>query len=239
MYFGGVEPVEEPIPVQPAQHYTMGGIPTDLEGATPVKGLYAVGECACVSVHGANRLGGNSLLDTIVFGKRAGAKAVEYAKEAWVSFPNVVIKEETERIQALLNRKEGVKTPEIKKALGSTMFNKVGLFRHRRELETVKRNVAALKRQFENVCIMDSSLRFNTSLVETLEVGFTLALAEVIIACALSRKESRGAHYRNDYPERDDAKWLKHSLAVRTADGPKLSYKPVTITRWQPEERGY
>jgi len=240
VYFGGVDPVEELIPVQPAQHYTMGGVPTGLDGAAPVEGLYAAGECACVSVHGANRLGGNSLLDTIVFGKRAGAKAAEYAKEASVvSFPDIALKEETQRIETLLNRKEGVKASEIKKALGSTMFDKVGIFRHKRELEIAKRNVAALKRQFTNVCVMDSSRRFNTSLIETLEVGFALDLAEVIIASALARRESRGAHYRLDYPKRDDTKWLKHTLAVRTAEGPKLSYKPVTITRWQPEERGY
>jgi len=240
IYFAGVDPVKEPIPIQPAQHYTMGGVPTDSDGATSVKGLYAAGECACVSVHGANRLGGNSLLDTVVFGRRAGTKAAEYVREVSVaSFPDAALKEEQKRIEALLNRKEGVKASEIKKALGSTMFDKVGIFRHKRELDTAKRNVATLRRQFENVCVMDSSRKFNTSLIETLELGFALDLAEVIAAGALARRESRGAHYRTDYPKRDDAKWLKHTLAVRTAEGPKLSYKPVTITRFQPEARGY
>ncbi len=240
IYFAGADPVKEPIPIQPAQHYTMGGVPTDLDGATSIKGLYAAGECACVSVHGANRLGGNSLLDTVVFGMRAGAKAADYVKEVSVtSFPESALKEEQKRIETLLNRKEGVKASEIKKALGSTMFDKAGIFRNKRDMETAKRNVAALKRQFENVCVLDSSRKFNTSLIETLEVGFGLDLAEVIVAGGLARKESRGAHSRVDYPKRDDAKWLKHTLAVRTAEGPKLSYKPVTITRFQPEARGY
>jgi len=240
VYFAGVDSVKEPIPIQPAQHYAMGGIPTDLDGATSIKGLYAAGECACVSVHGANRLGGNSLLDTLVFGKRSGAKAAEYSKEvSAVSFPEAALGEEEKRIQTLLNRKDGVKPSEIKKALGNAMFDKVGIFRHKRDLETAKRNVATLQRQFQSVCISDSSRRFNTSLIETLEVGFELDLALVIIAGALARKESRGAHYRVDYPKRDDAKWLKHTLAVRTAEGPRLSYKPVTITRFQPEARGY
>jgi len=240
IYFAGIDPVKELIPIQPAQHYTMGGVPTDLDGVTPIKGLYAAGECACVSVHGANRLGGNSLLDTVVFGKRAGAKAAEYAKGvSALTFPQDALGEEEKRIETLLNRKEGVRASEIKKALGNVMFDKVGIFRNKRELENAKRNVATLKSQFQNVCVMDSSRKFNTSLLETLEVGFALDLAEVIITCALARKESRGAHYRVDYPKRDDAKWLKHTMAVRTAEGPKLSYKPVTITRFKPEERGY
>jgi len=240
IYFAGVDPVKEPIPIQPAQHYTMGGVSADLDGATSIKGLYAAGECACVSVHGANRLGGNSLLDTVVFGRRAGAKAAEYAKQvSVVGFSETALKEEEKRIEALLSRKDGVKASEIKRALGSTMFDKVGIFRNKRDMETAKKNVATLKRQFENVCVLDSSRKFNTSLIETLEVGFGLDLAEVVVACALARKESRGAHFRTDYPKRDDATWLKHTVAVRTAEGPKLSYKPVTITRFQPETRGY
>jgi succinate dehydrogenase / fumarate reductase flavoprotein subunit len=240
VYFAGVDPVKEPIPIQPAQHYTMGGVPTDSNGATSVKGLFAAGECACVSVHGANRLGGNSLLDTVVFGKRAGANAAGYAKEALgMSFPEAALKDEQLRIDTLLNRKEGVKASELKRALGTTMFDKVGIFRNKRDLETAMRNVAALKRQFAGIVVMDSSRRFNTSLIEILELGFELDLAEIIVACALARKESRGAHYRIDFPKRDDSKWLKHSLVVRTAEGPKISYKPVTIAQFKPEERGY
>jgi succinate dehydrogenase / fumarate reductase flavoprotein subunit len=240
IYFAGVDPVKEPIPIQPAQHYTMGGIPTDQDGATSIKGLYAAGETACVSVHGANRLGGNSLLDTIVFGKKAGAKAAEYAKEApSPSLPDTATREEEKRIDTLLNRKEGTKAQAIKEALGNTMFEKVGIFRQKRDLEMAMKNVTALKRQFENVIVMDSSRRFNTSLTETLEIGFELELAETIVAGALARKESRGAHFRVDYPKRDDAKWLRHTLATKTPDGPKLFYRPVTVTRWQPEARGY
>jgi len=240
VYFVGVDPVKEPIPIQPAQHYTMGGVPTDLNGATPVKGLFAAGECACVSVHGANRLGGNSLLDTVVFGKRAGASAADYVKEASsIGFPETALKDEQVRIDTLLNRKEGVKASELKRALGTTMFDKVGIFRNKRDLETAVRNVAALKKQFSGIAVLDSSRKFNTSLVEILELGFELDLAEVTVACALARKESRGAHYRTDFPKRDDSKWLKHSLAVRTAEGPRISYRPVTITQFKPEEREY
>jgi succinate dehydrogenase / fumarate reductase flavoprotein subunit len=240
IYFAAVDPVKEPIPIQPAQHYTMGGVPTDLDGATQVKGLFAAGECACVSVHGANRLGGNSLLDTLVFGRRAGAKAVEYAKGSTaISYPGEAARKEEQRIEALLKRKGEVKTSDIKKKLGSIMVEKVGIFRRQNELETAKTDVTRLRREFAKVSPMDSSRKFNTSLLETLEVGFTLDLAEVIIAGALARKESRGAHYRVDYPKRDDVNWLKHTLAYRTAEGPKLSYKPVTITRFQPTARGY
>ena len=240
IYFAGVDPVKEPIPIQPAQHYTMGGIPTDLDGATPMKGLFAAGECACVSVHGANRLGGNSLLDTIVFGKRAGEKAAEYAKGSMTAgFSKEAVKKEEQRIETLLKRRSEVKASDIKRKLGSVMVEKVGIFRHQNDLETAKTAVARLKLEFAKVSPMDSSKKFNTSLLETLEVGFTLDIAEVIIAGALARKESRGAHYRTDYPKRDDANWLKHTLAHRTAEGPKLSYKPVTITRFQPTARGY
>jgi succinate dehydrogenase / fumarate reductase flavoprotein subunit len=240
IYFAGVDPVKEPIPIQPAQHYTMGGIPTDLNGATPVKGLFAAGECACVSVHGANRLGGNSLLDTIVFGRRAGAVAAESIKDSSViSYPRQTVKKEEERIKSLLKRKSGVKASDIKKKLGNTMIEKVGIFRRQNELEIAKTVVLRLKREFFKVSPMDSSSKFNTSLVEALEVGFTLDLAEIIIAGALARTESRGAHYRVDYPKRDDTNWLKHTLAHRTASGPELSYKTVNITRFQPAARGY
>lgn len=240
IYFAGVDPVEEPIPIQPAQHYTMGGVQTDLDGATLVNGLYAAGECACVSVHGANRLGGNSLLDTVVFGRRAGAKAAEYAKKASeIGFPDDALKKEEERIEQMLNKKGGEKSSFIKKMLGEIMVEKVGIFRDKKGLESAKRDVQKLKQRFANVGVEDSSRSFNTSLIETLEVSFTLDLAEVIIAGALARKESRGAHFRLDYPKRDDAEWLKHTLATLTVEGPKLSYKPVTITRFQPEARGY
>ncbi len=239
-YFAGIDPVKEPIPIQPAQHYTMGGIPTDHDGATSIKGLFAAGESACVSVHGANRLGGNSLLDTIVFGRKAGEKAAEYAKDAPdPDLLDTAVREEEKRIDTLLDRKEGMKAQTIKDALGHTMFEKVGIFRQKRDLETAVRNVAALKHQFESVAVIDPSRRFNTSLTETLEVGFELELAEIIVAGALARKESRGAHFRLDYPKRDDDKWLKHTLATKMLEGPKLSYRPVAITRWQPEARGY
>lgn len=156
-----------------------------------------------------------------------------------MGFPEAALKDEQVRIDELLNRKEGVKASELKRALGTTMFDKVGIFRNKRDLETAIRNVAALKRQFEGIAVLDSSRKFNTSLVEILELGFELDLADVIVVCAVARKESRGAHYRTDFPKRDDSKWLKHSLAVSTAEGPRISYNPVTVTRFKPEERGY
>jgi succinate dehydrogenase / fumarate reductase flavoprotein subunit len=240
IYFAGVDPVKEPIPIQPAQHYTMGGVPTDIDGAAPAKGLFAAGECACVSVHGANRLGGNSLLDTVVFGRRAGAKAAEYAKEMTeASFPSDAVKREEEKIDQMLKGKEGEKSAELKRALGEVMVEKVGIFREKAKLESAAKDVQLLKRRFANVSVEDSSRTFNTSLIEALESSFALDLAEVIVAGALARKESRGAHSRVDYPKRDDDKWLKHTLATFTPKGPKLSYKPVTITRFKPEARGY
>lgn len=240
IYFAGIDPVKEPIPIQPAQHYTMGGVPTDIDGEAPTKGLFAAGECACVSVHGANRLGGNSLLDTVVFGRRTGTKAAEYAKETIeASFPNDAVKKEEERISQMLKRKEGEKSAELKRALGEVMVEKVGIFREKTALESAAKDVQLLKRRSANVCVEDSSRTFNTSLTEALESSYAFDLAEVIVAGALARKESRGAHSRLDFPKRDDDKWLKHTLATFTVKGPKLSYKPVTLTRFKPEARGY
>lgn len=240
IYFAGIDPVKEPIPIQPAQHYTMGGVPTDIDGEAPTKGLFAAGECACVSVHGANRLGGNSLLDTVVFGRRTGTKAAEYAKETIeASFPNDAVKKEEEKISQMLKRKEGEKSAELKRALGEVMVEKVGIFREKTALESAAKDVQLLKRRSANVCVEDSSRTFNTSLTEALESSYAFDLAEVIVAGALARKESRGAHSRLDFPKRDDDKWLKHTLATFTVKGPKLSYKPVTLTRFKPEARGY
>jgi succinate dehydrogenase / fumarate reductase flavoprotein subunit len=240
IYFAGVDPVREPIPVQPAQHYTMGGVPTDKDGATSMKGLFAAGECACVSVHGANRLGGNSLLDTVVFGRRAGAKAAEYAKETVeTGFPSDAVKKEEEKIDRMLKGEDSEKSPELKRILGEVMVEKVWIFREKMKLESAARDVLSLKRRFANVSVEDSSRTFNTSLIEALESSFALDLAEVIVAGALARKESRGAHSRTDFPKRDDDKWLKHTLATFTPRGPKLTYKPVTITRFKPEVREY
>jgi len=235
LYFAGIDPVKEPIPVWPAQHYTMGGVPTDINGATSVKGLYAAGECACVSVHGANRLGGNSLLDTLIFGRRAGAAAAEHAKRvSRTAFPTEQLKAEEEKVGRLLSREDGENLWAIKETLGAVMNEKVGVFRDKVGLETARKTLQTLRQRFERVAINDRSRRFNTALVEALEFDFALDLAEVIIASALARKESRGAHYRLDYSKRDDDGWLKHTLTARTAKGVRLSYKPVTITRFPP-----
>jgi len=239
--FAGINPVKEPIPIQPAQHYTMGGISVNVDGFTPIKGLFAAGECACISVHGANRLGGNSLLCTLVFGRRAGASAAKHVKEnpSEASFPMGELKKEEQKIQHMLSSKGEERFSKIKVELSETMVRHVGVFRDQKGLKTALENVRKLKRRFLNVRVEDASRRFNTSLLEVLELGFALDLAEVIIVGALARKESRGAHYRVDYPKRDDKNWLKHTLVTRSAEGPLLSYKPVTISRFKPTPRRY
>jgi succinate dehydrogenase / fumarate reductase flavoprotein subunit len=241
MNFAGIDPVKTPIPIQPAEHYTMGGIAINVDGFTSVKGLYAAGECTCISVHGANRLGGNSLLCTQVFGRRVGASATKYAKKnpSETSFPAEELEREEKKIQHMLRSKGEEKFSIIKAGLSETMVKHVGVFRSQRGLKTAQRNVAKLKQRFLNINVEDSSRRFNTSLFEVLELGFALDLAEVIILGALARKESRGAHYRVDYPKRDDKNWLKHTLVARSTEGQRLSYKPVTIDKFKPFRRQY
>jgi succinate dehydrogenase / fumarate reductase flavoprotein subunit len=238
--FSGIDPVKEPIPIQPAQHYTMGGVATDNDGQTSVKGLYAAGENACVSVHGANRLGGNSLLDCIVFGKIVGEKAAEESRKIdSVATLQDALKAEEERIRLLLTSKEGEKTLILDSEMGEAMSEEVGIFRTKAKLMSAQKKIAKLVKRFGNICVEDSSRQFNTSLVEVLELGYMLTVAEVIVTCAIARRESRGAHYRLDYSKRDDKNWLVHSVAVTSAKGPAISYKPVTITKFKPVARGY
>lgn len=238
--FSGIDPVKEPIPIQPAQHYTMGGVATDNDGQTSVKGLYAAGENACVSVHGANRLGGNSLLDCIVFGKIVGEKAAEESRKTdSVATLQDALKAEEERIRLLLTSKEGEKTLILDSEMGEAMSEEVGIFRTKAKLMSAQKKIAKLVKRFGNICVEDSSRQFNTSLVEVLELGYMLTVAEVIVTCAIARRESRGAHYRLDYSKRDDKNWLVHSVAVTSAKGPAISYKPVTITKFKPVARGY
>ncbi len=243
----GMDPAEKPIPVQPTAHYAMGGIPTDLDGRvildeknTPMPGLYAAGECACVSVHGANRLGTNSLVDILVFGRRSAAHMLEFVRaNPWTPLPPEPAAESERRLAAILDRAKGESQAAIRDALREVMMDKVSIFREEKGLREALQAIRGLKERYARVGISDHGHCFNQELQETLELGNLLDLAEVTALSALGRTESRGAHSREDHPKRDDANWLKHTLACRSAEGIVLKYKPVTITRFQPKERKY
>jgi succinate dehydrogenase / fumarate reductase flavoprotein subunit len=238
--FAGIDPVAKPLPIQPAQHYSMGGIATDTHGATSLEGLYAAGECACVSVHGANRLGGNSLLETIVFGKRAGRAAAEYCLDAPIrEFPQEALRAEESRLRGLLAGKGGEKAAVLRREAQETMTEYIGLFREEKGMRYAEQRIRELKERYREVSLQDKSRVFNTALTATLELGWLLDLAEVIIAGAMARQESRGAHFRTDYPQRDDERWLRHTLARHTEQGPRLDYAEVKIRLFEPRERVY
>lgn len=240
--YANVDIVKEPIPIRPGMHYQMGGVKTDLEGRTRIKALYAVGECACVSVHGGNRLGANSLLETVVFGRRSGRLASEEIKSLSLLpiSEKVVVSEEAKRIQAILDRPATQETTaRLRLEMGQTMHKEVGVFRSQESLERAASKIQELKKRYEKVSVQDKGKIFNTDLLFFLELGFMFDCAETIIQSALERKESRGAHFRLDFPKRDDTSWLKHILITKTGDGPRFEYLPVTITRWKPEERKY
>lgn len=234
--------VHEPIPVRPGMHYEMGGVKTDIHGAAPIDGLFAAGECACVSVHGSNRLGGNSLLETVVFGRRAGHAAAEYAREqsSPAGISEAVVQRDVESIQAMLSRPENGERPAIiRREMGETMNANVGVFRTEEGLKEALAKVRELKERYSRVPVQNKGKVYNTDLIQALELGFMLDLAETMALGALERKESRGGHSRRDFPERDDENFLKHTLAHHTPDGPRLEYAPVATTRWQPERRAY
>ncbi|MBI4301006.1 MAG: FAD-binding protein [Chloroflexi bacterium] len=238
--FAGVDPITQPIPVRPGMHYSMGGIKTDVLGATSIAGFYAAGECACVSVHGANRLGGNSLLETIVFGRRAGKGALEYVKNNPLpTFPKRALAQEEAHIAALFKQERGERVFSIKDEMGSTMAEKVGVFRHQDKMSQAYQKIGELKERYQKTWLQNNDKLFNTELVAALELGGMLDLAQVVTLGALRREESRGAHYRLDFLERDDVHWLKHTLAYRTEDGPRLEYSPVNIKLYTPEARRY
>jgi succinate dehydrogenase / fumarate reductase flavoprotein subunit len=241
MNFVNVNLSEQPVPIRPGNHYEMGGIKTDINGATSIPGLYAAGECACVSAHGANRLGANSLLDTLIFGRFAGEQAATFAREARDKrIPEVVLTADKEIIKAFLSRSSnGDSAAKIRLAMGQTMNENVAVFRSEAGMQTALNTIRQLKEQYASLAVQDKGQVFNTNLLFTLELGFMLDTAEVICLSALARKESRGAHYRTDMPERDDANWLKHTLVRATEDGPDIDFSPVTITRWQPQVRSY
>jgi succinate dehydrogenase / fumarate reductase, flavoprotein subunit len=242
MVFAGVDPIHEPIPVRPGAHYHMGGVDTDLDGLTSVTGLYAAGECACVSVHGANRLGGNALMETITFGKRAGVAAAEWAlTHTTVAVPPSVEADTERELGALLGRSDGERPWAIRDELASTMHENFGVFRREDQMQEQGRIIERLRERYERVVVEDKGDVFNNDLTQALELGFLLDLAECMVVAGLARKESRGAHARPyDCPERDDGNYLKHTLTTVDSSGKvQLDWKPVTMTQWQPQERTY
>jgi succinate dehydrogenase / fumarate reductase flavoprotein subunit len=241
MTFALIDPIHEPIPVRPGAHYHMGGVDTDLEGKTELEGLYAAGECACVSVHGANRLGGNALMETITFGKRSGAAAADWAlTHTTVAVPPSVEADSERELKTLLDRTKGERPWAIRDELAATMHENFGVFRREKQMLEQERIVGYLRERYENVVVDDKGEVFNNDLTQALELGFLLELADCMIIAGLERRESRGAHARPyDYPERDDENFLKHTIVRWVGDKPVLDWTPVTITKWQPEERTY
>ncbi len=243
----GIDPAEEPIPVLPTAHYAMGGIPTDVDGrvlrdekGVTVEGLYAAGECACVSVHGANRLGCNSLLDTVVFGRRAGKainKELNGLKQG--SIKKELINQVFEEIDRLINSKGTEKIGKIRKQLQQKMMEHCSVFRTEEHLKMLIDELKDIKERYRDIGLKDTSGAFNTELLEAIELGHLITLSEVIAHSALRRTESRGAHYREDFPKRDDENWLKHTLAFKKDGAIEFAYKPVRITKFQPQERKY
>ena len=250
----GVDPVTEPVPVYPTAHYAMGGIPTNndaevlADNDTVVPGLYAAGECACVSVHGSNRLGTNSLLDINVFGKRSGRKAVEYVQTAdYVPLPDDPTKFVRELVDQLRANTGAESVAALRRELQETMDKNAQVFRTEETLTEATRVIHDLRQRYRNIAVQDKGKRFNTELLEAIELGFLLDLAEVLVYCALNRTESRGGHMRDDYPQRDDENWMHHTMAYLTgertsadpADHIRLDRKPVRFTRYEPTERKY
>ena len=238
----GVDMVREPVPIRPGMHYIMGGIKTDIDGLTSIPGVYAAGECANVSVHGGNRLGANSLLDTIVFGERSGNHAADASRSIpFVDFnEREVVEREERRIREIVERPDnGDRWGAIRQAMGESMVRNVAVFRDEQTISEAIRDFSDLRERYAQVPVQNKNRVFNTDLIFALELGYMLDVADTIAFSALERRESRGANARTDYPERDDENWLKHIVAKKGEVGPELSYLPVTITKWQPEERKY
>jgi succinate dehydrogenase / fumarate reductase flavoprotein subunit len=240
--FAGVDITREPIMIRPGQHYIMGGVKTDVDGCTPIEGLYAAGEVACVSVHGGNRLGANSLLDTLIFGRRAGEHAAERA--AHMPMPSsgdgAQLREDAARIDGIIARpREGRRVSEIKNELGELMNKYAAVFRDEAGLNTALGTIGRLREEADNAFIDDRGTVFNQDVLGAIELGFMIDCAETTVVAAIERKESRGAQYRTDYPERNDEEWLKH-INITLDDGkPQVSYSEVTFTQWEPEVRKY
>ncbi|RPJ02208.1 MAG: FAD-binding protein, partial [Deltaproteobacteria bacterium] len=241
--FAGIDPILTPVPIQPAQHYSMGGVATNVDGETLLPGLLAAGECACVSVHGANRLGGNSLLETIVFGARTGRKASQKVGRKNKGAPRTFYQERLKtfkaRLDTILTRESKEPCFRLRDEMKAAMTSQVGIFRKESDLLSARAKIRGLKERLNTVGIKQKGLAFNNEMVRYLELEGMLQVAEVIVEGALARRESRGSHFRKDFPNRDDAHWLYHTLAYKTPEGPRLEYKPVTITKYQPKERTY
>ncbi|MCD6726569.1 MAG: FAD-binding protein [Solirubrobacteraceae bacterium] len=240
--FAGVDITREPIMIRPGMHYIMGGVKTDVDGATSIPGLYAAGEVACVSVHGGNRLGANSLLDTLIFGRRAGEHAAERAASMAMPQAGTGAQRHDEQLlgEILARPKTGRRISEIKDELGTTMNRYVAVYREEEGLRTAHETVRRLKDEAQTAYVDDKGTIFNQDVLGAVELDYMLDCAEAIVVAAIERKESRGAQFRVDYPGRNDAEWLKHIDISRDGDDtPAVSYSPVTITQWQPEERKY
>ena len=243
MKFAGIDPEMEPIPVQPGQHYTMGGIDADAEGKTVVKGLFAAGECACVSVHGANRLGGNSLLEALVFGAIAGEGAASYIKgDENTKGEGIVLdslKREEEEIKGLMASGGKERVPELWEELNGVMDEKIGIFREERSLKEGLNKVKELKERSKGLALSYKGKRFNYELYWALELIGSIDVAEAVILGALERRESRGSHFRTDYPMRDDKGFLKHTMVRYAEEGASLDYENVDVSLFEPKERRY
>ncbi len=239
--FAGVDITREPIMIRPGQHYIMGGVKTDVNGATSIEGLYAAGEVACVSVHGGNRLGANSLLDTLIFGRRAGEHAATRA--ASMALPDATdaqLREDVAMIDAIIARpRSGRRVSEIKRELGETMNQYVAVYRDQEGLDKAHEIVKRLQAESKDAYIDDKGTVFNQDVLGAIELGYMLDCAEATVVAAIERKESRGAQFRTDFPERNDEEWLKHIDISLNGDGAQVSYSPVTMTQWEPEERKY
>ncbi len=241
MVYAGVDPIYDPIPVRPGAHYHMGGVETDSDGLTELTSLYAAGEVACVSVHGANRLGGNSLMETITFGRRAGTAAAEWAlSNTTIAVPESAQADAERELAELLGRSEGERPWQIRDELGASMLENFGVFREESKMERQLEVIEGLRERYPRVVVEDKGEVFNSDLTQAIELGYMLDLASCMVQAGLARRESRGAHARpHDYPTRDDSNFLKHSITHWVGDGPELAYKEVRMTRWEPEERKY
>ncbi|RJP22743.1 MAG: FAD-binding protein [Candidatus Abyssobacteria bacterium SURF_5] len=242
--FLGIDPVHEPIPVQPGQHYTMGGIDVNSDGASPAKGFYAAGEASCVSVHGANRLGGNSLLETIVFGKIAGEHMSNYVfgktdLGAGDKTLEDALAQEEKKLKALMNSDGGENPSNLKEEMQRMMTDKVGIFRTKESLSDAQRKIRELRDRYKKVRLRYTGGPYNYDLASTIELKGSIDVAETVIVGALAREESRGSQFRRDFPARNDEKFLQHTLAYFTPEGPRLDYKDVTLGYWEPKERKY
>jgi succinate dehydrogenase / fumarate reductase flavoprotein subunit len=245
--YAGIDPCDSPIPILPTAHYSMGGIPVNVHGqvlldekGTALKGFFAAGECACMSVHGANRLGTNSLLDAVVHGRRTGKTMVNYLREAeYLALPSDVGNDEKAKFESYYNAKGNENPNAIRTILRSEMTTKCGVFRTEKDLKDVIETIKSLQERFKNIRVMDKGKLFNTEIMEIIELEHLLEFSEVIAVGALARPECRGAHWRTDHPNRDDVNWLKHTFAFKTDKGIELKYKPVTILNYQPMERKY